>query len=135
MARVVINRAALRQVLMGQQGPVGRDLALKSQRIVNAAKRRCPVDRGRLRSSIRYTLIVDDKGLYSLIGTDVEYAIFVHEGTRPHFPPPGKLQPWAGRHGFPGGLEGGFMVARGIAAYGTKGHPFLTDALASVNLL
>ena len=45
-----------------------------------AAKRNCPVDTGRLRSSI--TTVVGGKD--ATIGTDVEYALPVHEGTPAH---------------------------------------------------
>lgn len=43
-----------------------------------AAKRLCPVDTGRLRNSITHALRGDDS---VAIGTNVEYAIYVHEGT------------------------------------------------------
>ncbi len=43
-----------------------------------AAKRLCPVDTGRLRNSITHALMGDDS---VAIGTNVEYAIYVHEGT------------------------------------------------------
>jgi HK97 gp10 family phage protein len=45
--------------------------------IETGAKRRCPVDEGRLRSSIR----TDLKKLAADIGTNVEYAPFVEFGT------------------------------------------------------
>lgn len=43
-----------------------------------SAKRRCPVDTGRLRNSITHALSGEDS---VVIGTNVEYAIYVHEGT------------------------------------------------------
>lgn len=43
-----------------------------------AAKRLCPVDTGRLRNSITHALSGEDS---VTIGTNVEYAIYVHEGT------------------------------------------------------
>lgn len=43
-----------------------------------AAKRICPVDTGRLRNSITHALMGDDS---VAIGTNVEYAPYVHEGT------------------------------------------------------
>ena len=41
------------------------------------AKRECPVDTGTLRSSINYQV----DGMTASIGTNVEYAPYVHEGT------------------------------------------------------
>lgn len=46
-----------------------------------AAKKLCPVDTGRLRNSITHALSGDDT---VAIGTNVEYAIYVHEGTSRH---------------------------------------------------
>lgn len=39
----------------------------------------CPVDTGRLRNSITHT--IDDNDKTAVIGTNVEYALYVHEGT------------------------------------------------------
>lgn len=44
--------------------------------VEGAAKQKTPVETGRLRSSIAYRVINDDE---VHIGTNVEYAIFVHE--------------------------------------------------------
>lgn len=43
-----------------------------------AAKRLCPVDTGRLRNSITHAFVAEDE---IAIGTNVEYALYVHEGT------------------------------------------------------
>lgn len=44
-----------------------------------AAKRLCPVDTGRLRNSITHAFL-DDRNI--AIGTNVEYALYVHEPVR-----------------------------------------------------
>lgn len=44
------------------------------------AARLCPVDTGRLRNSITHAVDEDDKS--AIIGTNVEYAEYVHNGTR-----------------------------------------------------
>lgn len=82
MATVMINRGALTAMLRGPQGPVARMLAAKALQVTNQAKQGCPVDTGRLRSSIRWSLGQDGIGLFALVGTDVNYAIYVHNGTR-----------------------------------------------------
>ena len=56
---------------------VERELADTASDIEEEAKNRAPVDTGRLRASIE----ADVKGLEANIGTDVEYAHFVHDGT------------------------------------------------------
>ena len=43
------------------------------------AKRACPVDTGRLRNSITHVLNMDEEAAY--IGTNVEYATYVENGT------------------------------------------------------
>ena len=43
------------------------------------AKKTCPVDTGRLRNSITWQLAADENAVY--VGTNVEYAFSVHEGT------------------------------------------------------
>lgn len=57
-------------------------------------------------------------------GSNVDYMLYVHTGTRPHWPPIAALVPWAQRHG-----TTAFVVARAIARRGTEESPFLTDAL------
>ncbi len=111
-----LNR--LRIVATEKVREVVNEAAINVQR---EAKGRCPVDTGRLRSSIRATFYAD--GLAAEVGTDVEYAPHVEFGTRPHFPPPGALAGWGRRHKI-----SEFPVARAISQRGTAAHPFLFPA-------
>lgn len=79
-ADVTFNREALAQLL--RSSAVARDLQRRALKVDAAAKRLCPVDTGRLRSSITNQLDEDAQGLYADIGANVEYAIFVELGTR-----------------------------------------------------
>lgn len=72
----------LTAVLQGPDGPVAKDLSRRASRVRSEAVRRCPVDTGRLRSSIRWILVRDSQGLAAIVGTDVHYAVYVHNGTR-----------------------------------------------------
>ena len=56
---------------------VERELANTASDIEKEAKNNTPVDTGRLKRSIK----ADVSGLEANIGTDVEYAHFVHDGT------------------------------------------------------
>lgn len=76
----VPNPAGLAELLYSPVGPVARDLALRAVKVTSGAKRRAPVDTGRLRSSIRFAMLRDGKGMYARVGTEVEYALAVHEG-------------------------------------------------------
>lgn len=84
MARVVLNQQELGELLRSEDGAVGRYLIQQSQRVVNAARAACPVDTGNLRASITYEIARDGAsgGLSARIGTNVPYAVYVHEGTR-----------------------------------------------------
>lgn len=79
--RVVFNAEALGRLLNGPDGPVARELARRVVRVEAAAIRGCPVDTGRLRSSIGRQVAVDQLGLVGIVGTDVEYAPYVEYGT------------------------------------------------------
>lgn len=70
------------RLLKSTRGPVGQLLARYAAKTETAAKARCPVDTGRLRGSINWRIEVDSQGVVAIIGTNVEYAIYVHEGTR-----------------------------------------------------
>lgn len=70
-----------RRLLRLASGPTGAYLSKVAVQVETAAKTRCPVDTGRLRSSVTWRLEPTDP-LTAIVGTNVQYAIFVHEGTR-----------------------------------------------------
>lgn len=81
--RVTINQGAINQLIRSPNGPIGNRLFTAGVRISNNAKRNAPVDTGRLRSSIQATHPeVRGNTLRVRVGTNVNYAIFVEEGTR-----------------------------------------------------
>jgi hypothetical protein len=55
--------------------------------------------------------------------SETNYAVYVNDGTKPHFPPISALKDWSRRHGIPA-----FLVARKIARMGTKPNPFINRA-------
>lgn len=57
--------------------------------VQNRARELCPVDTGRLRSSISHSEPAHDSdGVYVLVGTNVDYAEFVEFGTSRQHPQP-----------------------------------------------
>lgn len=65
-----------------------QDLVRVGLDVQNRARSLCPVDTGRLRSSIQMVKGKDRDGVYVEIGTNVEYAVFVEFGTsRAHAQP------------------------------------------------
>lgn len=113
------NSSALSALLHSPAGATGRDLARRALRVESRAKRICPVDTGTLRSSITWKMGADALGLYALVGTNVVYAIFVHEGTRPHVI---NGNPWLY-------WKGAAHPVRKVNHPGTRAHRFLADAL------
>lgn len=69
------------RLLKATNSPLGKLLARYAAKTETAAKARCPVDTGRLRGSINWRIEIDGGGLVAIIGTNVSYAIYVHEGT------------------------------------------------------
>jgi len=115
-----------------------RDTMKRAYRVHRRAAEECPVDEGRLRSSLQVKLVRDARGPYVMVGTDVEYALAVHEGTKPH-----RILPRRGRFlvfpasGSPGKGHGSrnsspMIFARVVNHPGTKPRPFLRNALQEV---
>lgn len=82
MARIEWNDAALRALLSGPQGAVARDVLRRGKRVESKAKTLVRVDTGRLRASITTVLAAEDGGPVAIVGTNVAYARFQHDGTR-----------------------------------------------------
>lgn len=81
MSYVEINGAALAELFESPAGEVAKDLQRRALQVDAAAKRLCPVDTGRLRSSITNEIGQDGQGLVATIGTNVEYAPYIELGT------------------------------------------------------
>jgi phage gpG-like protein len=81
------DEVALRDVLVGQSGPVARDLSRRAILVESSAKLHASgrpgpnVQTGRLRGSITWTLGADSASLYADVGSNVEYAAYVEYGT------------------------------------------------------
>lgn len=69
--------AALRQIAAQAPDLAARVLDNAAMRVEASAKQRCPVDTGRLRSSIQ----VGGDGLQRTVGTNVEYGPYIEFGT------------------------------------------------------
>lgn len=81
LTRVVVNRAAMHQLLESPASPVAKFILGKTLKVERRAKHLCPVDTGRLRSSITHGMASDARGIYGWVGTDVEYGKYVEMGT------------------------------------------------------
>lgn len=108
------------------------DLRVRANRVLSAARRLTPVDQGRLRASeaIEFSLVSTGYGMAPVarIGSNLPYAIYVHEGTGIYGPKGTPITPKRGRFLVftPKGAKGP-VFARSVR--GMKGTPFLRDAL------
>lgn len=114
-------------------GPLRNYLETTADLIAEEGKRAAPVDLGKMRDS--HTWSVDSAIVPKFARVDVNatskqgapYPIFVHEGTRPHFPPIEAITPWAERHGIPP-----YALALSIARKGTRANPWLRETVERI---
>ena len=125
MARVRLDRADLRRAIRGASMS---ELRQVGPRVVNRAKILAPVDTGRLRAAIgppKYSRTWTLRPRVT-IEVNVDYASFVHDGTRPHVIRPRNAR--ALRF-----MVGGQVVyARVVHHPGTRARPFLDRAVREV---
>jgi phage gpG-like protein len=94
---IIWNTTGLNALLRSPAGVVGKDLARRAVKVESAAKNNIQAGNhgpgeygsgvgpnsisGRLRSSITWSLGIDELGVFADIGSNVEYARFVELGT------------------------------------------------------
>lgn len=80
---VRINQGAIDRLLRSPSGPTGQLLTRIGMQVQNRARSAAPVDTGRLRASIQMTPVqLSGSTLTVRVGSNVNYAVWVHEGTR-----------------------------------------------------
>lgn len=128
------------EVLRTRFGPVGRDLARRTQRVNVAARFLAPVGPtippdqwspghrgGQLRRSIQSKIEETPTGLVGMVGSDEEYAATVHEGSEPHVILPRRKRVLRWRE--PPGYDDSVFSPGVLHPGTTKGRPFLVLAL------
>jgi hypothetical protein len=109
-----------------KEGVLGYALLVK-----RGAMEEAPVDTGRLRTSISEGMRIHSGGLTAVIQPNVDYAYWVHQGTRSHviLPKNKKALYWKGaehpvkRVNHPGTKPNPFMV-RGVERYENEGYSY-----------
>lgn len=132
-----LDASALRHLV---ETEVGRDLQRRGQRVLNRARALCPVDEGRLRASLTMETRRSSLGPYVVVGSNLEYAVYVHEGTGIYAgrgmitPKRGRYLVWPaknnsgiGNRRYSGGATARYVFARQVR--GQPGQPFLLRAL------
>lgn len=125
-AHIELNENELRAVARSQAG----QLVIKTTvKILNRAKILCPVDTGRLRSSLQMKITQSAGEVSGAVFTNVNYAKYVHGGTRPH-----KIRPVRARvlrFASPA-HSSNIVFARSVNHPGTSAQPFLRRAIEEV---
>lgn len=137
-----LDLGAVRTLLTSPTGGVVRDLLRRGLLVETQAKRNLGgiggpkrVDTGRLRASIATVVVTRNNEPAVLVGTNVNYALFVHDGTGLYGPKHAVIKPKSGKvlvfpskkHGKKKGKFKGKVVVRSVK--GMPGNPFLTNAL------
>lgn len=83
MARVniQINHAAVRALFTDPHGAVADELLRRGNNVATLAKKYCPVNTGHLRASISAKLVQFNGQVAVIVGTNVNYGMYQHEGT------------------------------------------------------
>lgn len=147
MASVVIDVSALRDLLSGENGPLFIDMRRRGNAVMRQAKRLCPADTGTLRKSITLEMSKENGLPVAVIGSNLTYAIYVHEGTglyskrgaRYIRPVRAKVLRWPlvnnsgrGNRRYRAGATAAFVYS--MKSRGSPGRPFLVDALPAAAL-
>lgn len=137
--RVEFNRAALRSIAIAGAEV---DLRRRANNVLNAARRNVPVDTGVLRASLAVSFSRGPQGEpVARIGSNLSYALPVHEGTGIYGPRGTRIYPryrtflrWPavnnsghGNRRYSGGRTSGYVFARSVR--GMRGRPYLLLAL------
>jgi hypothetical protein len=142
VAEFRLDQSQIRALLSGPSGPVVQDLRRRGNAVVREAKRICPKDTATLSRSITMEMAAQGGVPVVYVGSSLEYAIYVHEGTgiysqrnpRPIVPVRKKALRWAkidnsgsGFRRYRRGKTAQWVFSK--SSKGTPGRPFLKDAL------
>lgn len=130
-----LDTGAIRALLTGRQGGVVQDLLRRGLLVETQAKRNLGgqggpkrIDTGRLRASINTQLVTRNGNPAVLIGTNVFYARFVHDGTGLYGPRHRMIRP-VRRKFLRFRPHGGGRYVYAKAVKGSPGNAFMRNAL------
>lgn len=144
MAKVThhLNPAAISQVLTSPSGPVAQALLVRGYRVQAQARKNLGggasgpkrVDTGKLRTSISVQLKKKNSRVLTVqIGTNVYYAIWVHDGTGLYGPEHRLIRPKTKRYlRFKPHGSNAYVYAKSVK--GMRPNPFLADALSAARI-
>lgn len=137
-----LNQAEINRILTSPSGPVAKALLIRGYRIQAQARKNLGgsasgpkrVDTGKLRASISVQLKQkNSRTLYIRVGTNVEYAIWVHDGTGIYGPLHRPIKPVSHRYlRFKPKGSARYVYAKQIK--GMRPNPFLADAIFAARI-
>lgn len=146
LIRQVLDPVGLHKMINSSGSGMIRDVLRRTVRVESAAKLRCPVDMGRLRSSITHQIVIEHRLGTQVpvgqVGTNVEYAMMVHNGTgiygprgAPIVPTHARVMVFTSRTATRGSSvqtrrPGARVYVRQVA--GQRGRPFLKQGLLAM---
>jgi hypothetical protein len=129
MARSTV-RFTLRRDEVGKLFKAGGQVYIAAgkfaDRVLVGAVAEAPERTGKLKRSLRKMATVAPMGVFFRVGSDLDYAEYVHEGTRAH-----RILPRGGNRYMVFEVNGRKVFAKEIDHPGTEGDPFLRRALAA----
>lgn len=143
-----VNQAVVDELLRGGTGPVVRHVDDLTQQVRNEAVRNVKRDTGALAGSLEPTVNVYGSVVVGRVGTALEYARYLHEGTGIYGPKAAPIRPVSakalrfkpgrmigplprGQAGTSPEDRGAWVFARSVR--GIPPHPFLVEALERVS--
>ena len=143
MSTFRVNQAVVDELLRGRSGPVVRHINDIVDAVSAEAKRNVKRDTGALGASIEPTVNVYGRLVVGRVGSPLNYARYLHEGTgiygpkgRPIYPVSAKVLRFkpgrmmgplpAGKNGTSPENRGAWVFARSVK--GVPPHPFLVEA-------
>jgi hypothetical protein len=123
LKNVKFNPVAMDYLLKQPEGPVGRSLSRRGTRILAAARRQVGTDTGRLKASLRMTHGRSIRGQFIMVGSQLDYALMHHQGTRPHIITPTRSQVMVFAN------RGRVIYTTQVNHPGTRANRYLTDNL------
>lgn len=125
MAKVIFY-PSMDHMLLSPDGDVGKHLARKGRLVLALARAQVGVRTGALRMSLHMRHLRDARGQYLWIGSDLNYALVHHEGSKPHIITPNRRKMLKFQ------TRGQTVFAHAVRHPGTRANRYLSDNLKYV---